>query len=384
MRRLIILSFRKAVKANVPKVDLQAYNVLVAGGFKSGKTRLWKEVMELHYPNEPDAGLLLAFEDGYNSWELDSVIDMHNRDWDFFRKEVVPGLVHEAKEGRVSKVIGIDTVDRMISSAEEWIIKTWNKKYAKRFTSIQEFNENIKDENVYVELKKEIWRQIDTLKKAGYGCVWLAWTKEKETSTIDGLKFNSITLSMSKTGKDIFESQAHLICCLHNDVKVYDKEGNELDENAKTKKGKELASNFHATEVNMYFRPSNYIDIAGGRFTELPDKVPYSAENFMKVFEDAVEGQLKKTKKSVDELKAEQGEQREEAAKDYAEQEETADKAGELVESINDKIAELKKVKKTPLIADKFTELFGAPLGYKESTDVTKLEEALTHANSVK
>ena len=378
------MSFRKAVKPNIPKVDLQAYNVIIAGNFKSGKTRLWKEVMELHYPNEPDAGLLLAWEDGYNSWELDSVIDMHNRDWEFFKKEVVPGLVQEAKEGRVTKVIGIDTADRMISSAEDYMIRTWNKKYAKRYTSIQEFNENIKDENIYVELKKEIWKQIDTLKRGGYGIFALAWTKEKETQTIDGLKFNSITLSMSKTGKDIFASQAHLMCCLHNDVKVFDKEGNELDENAKTKKGKELASNFHATEVNMYFRPSNYIDIAGGRFMDLPDKVPYSAEAFMDVFEKAVEGQLKKTKKSVEELKVEQGEQREEAAKDYAEQEETADKAVELVESINEKITELKKLKKTPLIADKFTELFGAPLGYKESTDVAKLEEALTHAQSVK
>jgi hypothetical protein len=314
------MSFRKNVKKNVPKVDLQAYNVLIAGGYKAGKTRLWKEVIELFFPNEPDAGLLLAFEDGYNTWELDSVVDMHNRDWSFFRKEVVPGLVKEAKEGRVTKVIGVDTVDRMIDSASDWMIEQWNKKYGSNYTSIQELNENIKEDNIYVALKKEIWKQIDILKKAGYGFFWLAWTKEKETTTIDGLKYNSIELMMPKTGKDIFNSQAHLVCCLHSDTKVTDKDGNAIEENAKTKKGKEVASNFHTTEVNMYFRESNYIKIAGGRFTNLPEKVDYSAENFLEVFEEAVKGQLKKTTTSVDELKIEEEKVREEQAKQFAEE----------------------------------------------------------------
>ncbi len=136
------MSFRKRVRKNVPKVDFQAYNVLIAGGFKTGKTRAWKELMELHYPEDPEAGLLMAWEDGYQTWELESIIDM-NEDydpkkykgvdkeaapWEFFRKEVVPDLVEEAKNGRVSKVIGMDTVDRMIDAAGEWIIYKWNKK----------------------------------------------------------------------------------------------------------------------------------------------------------------------------------------------------------------------------------------------------------------
>jgi len=105
------MSFRKRVRKNVPKVDFQAYNVLIAGGFKTGKTRAWKELMELHYPEDPEAGLLMAWEDGYQTWELESIIDM-NEDydpkkykgvdkeaapWEFFRKEVVPDLVEELK-----------------------------------------------------------------------------------------------------------------------------------------------------------------------------------------------------------------------------------------------------------------------------------------------
>jgi hypothetical protein len=373
------VGFRDKVKKNTPKVDLQAYNVLVAGGFKSGKTRLWKEVMEHHF-NDPDAGLLLAFEDGYNTWELDSVVDMHNHDWDFFKKEVVKGLVEEAKEGRVTRVIGVDTADRMIDCASDWLIKDWNKKYGTRYTSIQEFNENIKEDNIYIALKNEIWNQIDKLKQAGYGFFWLAWTKEKETATIDGLKYNSIELMMPKTGKKIFESQAHLICCLHDDVKVLDKEGNELSENEKNKKKKDVASNFHETVVNMYFRPSNYISIAGGRFTELPDKVEYSAENFLEVFENAVKGQLKKTDRTVDELQKEQTEEREEKAKEYAEEE---DKVEELIEKIDDKIKELRQQKKASKAGNKFKTLFGTANGYRQSEDVEALKEGLDFVNTI-
>jgi hypothetical protein len=375
---------QKSVKKNTPKVDLQSYNVLVAGSFKSGKTRLWKEVMELHYPDDPDAGLLLAFEDGYTTWELESYIDMHNKDWDYFKKEVVKNLVEEAKTGSITKVIGIDTVDRLIDMASEWIVKDWNRKYGRNYTSIQEHNENIKDENVYAELKKEIWRQIDILKRAGYGFFWLAWTKEKETTTIDGLKFQSIELMMSKTGKDIFESQAHLITCLFNEVIVTDKDGNEIEENAKTKKGKEIASKFHKTETYMYFRPSSYINIAGGRFTDLPEKVEYSAENFMKVFEEAVEGQLKKTNKTIVELRQEENAERENRAKEYAENVEAeANKPkpptpAELIALIDSEKSRFSDKFLSDVVSPEFKKILGMA-NYRKATDVEALQKAVEY-----
>ncbi|WP_079709779.1 AAA family ATPase [Paraliobacillus ryukyuensis] len=378
------MGFRSSVKKNIPKVDLQDYNVLVAGDYKSGKTRLWKEVMELFFPDDPDAATLFAFEEGYNTWELESVVDMHNKGWEFFRSEVVPDLVQEAKDGRITKVIGVDTVDKLIDSASEWLIKKWNKKYGVQYESIQEHNENINTENVWIALKDEIWTQIDKLKNAGYGFFWLAWTKVKETTTIDGLKYNSVELMMNTTGQKIFKSQADLICCLYGDVVVTDKDGNELDENLKTKKNKEVASNFHETEINMYFRPSNFIEIAGGRFTNLPDKETYSAENFLRVFEEAVKGQLKKTKQSVEDIKKDQAKKREDNTKEFAEQEESKLSSGELVEQIDNEIIRLKKIKKQKELVKEFNKLFGSAMGYKESVDENNLAKALEFAKSIK
>ncbi len=66
--------------------------------------------------------------------------------------------------------------------------------------------------------------------------MFLAWTKEKETTLYDGMKYNSIQLMMPNSGRKVFESQASLICRLHNEVSVLDKQGNELDDNIKDKK----------------------------------------------------------------------------------------------------------------------------------------------------
>ena len=44
---------------------------------------------------------------------------------------------------------------------------------------------------------------------------------------------------MNNTGRKVFESQASLICCLHNETSVLDKHGNELEENLTDKKNRE-------------------------------------------------------------------------------------------------------------------------------------------------
>ncbi|WP_250621467.1 AAA family ATPase [Bacillus subtilis] len=320
------MSFRKKIKNNTPKVELQSIMTLVAGGYKTGKTRLWKEVTELHYSN-PEEALLLSFEDGYETWQLDNIVPLHDEGtdknlwkvWDYFKKTVVPELVQEAKTGRIVKLIGVDTADRAIDACTAWILYDRNKRYGKTFESLQDISESTNGkENGWTALYEELKKPFDTLKNAGYGLMFLAWTKEKETTLYDGMKYNSVQLMMPNSGRKVFESQASLICCLHNEVSVLDKQGNELEDNIKDKKGRDKASNFHDTKVMMYFRPSEYVEIAGGRYTELPEKVEYSAENFLKTFENAVLGQIKKTNRTVHEIKKEEEQLREEKVQEAA------------------------------------------------------------------
>ncbi|KYD05366.1 AAA family ATPase [Bacillus atrophaeus] len=373
------MGFRKKIKNNKPKVELQSIMTLIAGGYKTGKTRLWKEVTELHYL-DPEEALLLSFEDGYETWELDNIVPLHEEGtdkslwkvWDFFKKSVVPDLVEEAKTNRIVKLIGIDTADRAIDACVAWVINDRNKKYGKSFDSLQDISDSTK-ENGWTALYDELKKPFDTLKNAGYGLMSLAWTKEKETTLYDGMKYNSIQLMMNNTGRKVFESQASLICCLHSEVSVLDKQGNELEDNLKDKKGKDRASNFHETKVMMYFRPSEFVDIAGGRYTELPEKVPYSAQNFLDVFENAVKGQLKKTTKTVSELKTEETAAREERTKEYTEKVEND--PVHIMQEIDELVKDLGRDVKEKLVSS-FTEAFGMG-NYKQLKTPEDLSKAL-------
>lgn len=376
------MSFRKKVKSNVPRVALESITTLVVGDIKTGKTRLWKEVTEAHYLNSEES-LLLAFEDGYETWELDEIVPLHAEGtdtelwkvWDFFKKQVVPGLVDEAKNGRIAKLIGVDTVDRAIDACTAWILHDRKRKYGKTFESIQDISESTGGkENGWTALADELKKPFDTLKNAGYGLFYLGWTKEKETTLYDGRKYNSLQLAMANTGKKVFASQASLICCLHNEVNILNKYGEVMEDNAKDKRGRDLATNFHETKTMMYFRPSEFIEIAGGRYTDLPEKVEYSAENFLKVFESAVKGQLKKTTASMEDLKKNEEEQRQEKAEVAAERAELDTDAllGEIQTIIDGMNLDQKKI-----AAEGFEESFGVKNYQQEKDNPKNLKIAL-------
>lgn len=372
--------FRKKIKKNVPRVELQSIITLVAGGYKTGKTRLWKEVTELHY-SDPEEALLLAFEDGYETWELDNIVPLHEEGtdkdlwkvWEFFKKEVVPDLVQEAKTGRIVKLIGVDTADRAIDACSAWVLHNRSKKYGKDFVSLQDISDSTQ-ENGWTALFEELRKPFDTLKNAGYGLFYIGWTKEKETTLHNGLKYNSIQLMMNNTGKKVFESQASLICCLFNETTVYDRSGNELEENVKDKKKRDVASNFHETKTMMYFRPSEFVEIAGGRYTDLPEKEEYSAEGFLKVFENAVNGQLKKTKKTVEEIKVDEEKDRQEKANELADKLEN--NPSDVMDQIAEVISKMTKEQKQDAAVG-FEKAFGVKNYKQEEGNIENLKKAL-------
>lgn len=375
------MSFRKKVIDNRPKVALESITTLIVAGYKGGKTHLYKQLTELHYSN-PDDALLLAFEDGYETWELDNVVPLHAEGtddtlwkvWEFFKKEVTPELVKEAKTGRITKLLGVDTADRAIDACTAWLLNDRSKKYGRKFESLQDISDNSGGkENGWTALYEELKKPFDTLKNAGYGFIHLAWTKEKTTELYDGKKYNSIQLMMNNTARKVFESQASLICCIQNEVKVLDKSGNELEENIKNKKGKELASNFHETEQVMYFRPSGFVECAGGRYENLPEKVPFGGENFLKVFEEAVTGQLKKTTATVEELKVEQEQERDEKAQEVV----TVDEDPKLLfTEIQEAIARLTSAQKSAAAVE-FEKAFGVKNYLQNEGDLEKLKTTM-------
>lgn len=111
-----------------------------------------------------------------------------------------------------------------------------------------------------------------------------------------------------------------------------------------------------------------------GRFTDLPEKVPYGVENFLEVFENAVKGQLKKNTKSITELKSEEDQVREEKAKEFVDKVNEPN-PNEILEEINSLVSDIERDKKLEL-SEKFKEAFGEG-NYKQLKTVEELTKAL-------
>ncbi|MER2059715.1 MAG: hypothetical protein ABTA16_12895, partial [Niallia sp.] len=144
---------------------------------------------------------------------------------------------------------------------------------------------------------------------------------------------------------------------------------------------RDKATNFHETRTMMYFRPSEYIEIAGGRYTNLPDKVEYSAENFLQVFEEAVQGQLKKTTKSVEEIKVDEEKVRQEKVEELTDKLEND--PTEILSQIDEVINGMTREQKT-LAASKFKEKFGVNNYKQEAGNIENLKIALEIVNEIK
>ena len=68
----------------------------------------------------------------------------------------------------------------------------------------------------------------------------------------------------------------------------------------------------------MYFRTDGFVD-AGGRFTNIPARVPYGADEYISAFEQAVKGAINGniSDKEIENRKQSEKKEREESAKKY-------------------------------------------------------------------
>jgi hypothetical protein len=75
------------------------------------------------------------------------------------------------------------------------------------------------------------------------------------------------------------------------------------------------------TSVSMHFRSNGEID-CGGRFTDLPISLPYSAENYIKAFEQGVKSSILKpvTDQDIKKMAETQEKENEAKAEEYSKQ----------------------------------------------------------------
>jgi hypothetical protein len=291
------------LKPNEVKVRLEDFIHMLLGEKKTGKSTMLRDLIYKHYNGDMSKGINFCFEPGANA--LDGLYAPQIEDWDDW-ESWVDELVEDRKK-TTFRLLGIDTIDEFVAMAIEKTLKESKKKDGKKVASINEaFSGYGRGKQFCLGIMRD---SILKLKRSGYGLVFIGHTKLKKkntgSTTSTEEEYMQLSCNLTDDFAGLFENMADMITYLVIDKKVI---GTGDDVKKKTAKN----------SVSMHFRSDGSID-CGGRFKDLPYSLPWSAENYLKAFEQGVKSSILKpvTDEEIKEMAKVQEEKAEEEVEKY-------------------------------------------------------------------
>lgn len=355
-------------KTNEVKVDLANYRHYWRGVKKIGKTTLFKDFILKLY-GDLSYGLLLEIGNEEGQKAIDGVVYDVVPDWSTLN-EIVDDLI-ENKEDNHFKFIAFDTVDELIKIAQKEVIRLDYRKSGER----HEFNACF---GGYGAPREKLTTLIDDimtrLARSSYGLVWIGHTKYKTINEKSGDSYEQLTSNLNTDFDGIFANKADIVMMINAEREIED--GKIVD-----------------TQRYMWFRGDGFVD-AGGRFTDIEQKVEFSVDNYIRVVSDAIKKSITSRKaddKYIAEKTKQEQEEKEvyykehkyelssavafEAASNSNQKEATADS---IIASINEVMRNLSQAdrdKKKAALAS--ASLPATPAAIKKVTDVSVLTKIL-------
>lgn len=294
-----------ARKLNTVGVTLGSYpHYLIMGSRKVGKTTLFADLVMYNY-KDPLKGLLISCgdEEGYKA--IDNLQVEDAKAWDMLEDEdgnrglvqIVDELIDLRGTPEQIEMVCLDTLDELVEIASQQVYEEHRNEKGKYPKSLNDALGGYgAGHRRVVELIKGIIRKLN---QSGMAVFIIAHTKQKEiTDPMTDLKYEIVTNNLDSRFYSPFADTAQMVV---NIVKERNIEG--AGKTTKTIKGKEvevdIAGKQKSIDRYMYFRENTYVD-AGGRFEGLPEKLPLSAENFMKAFKIGVESSKKNNNSASD------------------------------------------------------------------------------------
>lgn len=257
-------------KTNEVKVDLASYRHYWRGVKKAGKTTLFYQLMMKLY-GDPSYGLELSVgnERGYKA--LDGMVYDEAPDWATLM-EITDDLV-ENKVDNNFKFICFDTVDELVEIAKREVVRLDYKKTGER----HEFNACL---GGYARPREKVTELINNLmtrlEDSGYGIIWIGHTKYRTVNEKNGDSYDMLTSNLSSDYDGIFANKADVVMMI--DIE------------------KEIEGGFvQGTQRYMWFRGNGFVD-AGGRFSQIEQKVEFSVDNYIKTVSEAIRAEIKSRK----------------------------------------------------------------------------------------
>lgn len=350
-------------KTNEVKVDLASYRHYWRGVKKAGKTTLFYQLMMKLY-GDPSYGLELSIgnERGYKA--LDGMVYDEAPDWATLM-EIVDDLI-ENKSDNNFKFICFDTVDELVEIAKKEVVRLDYRKTGER----HEFNACL---GGYARPREKVTELINSLmtrvEDSGYGIIWIGHTKYRTVNEKNGDSYDMLTSNLSSDYDGIFANKADIVMMI--DIE------------------KEIEGSFvQGTQRYMWFRGNGFVD-AGGRFSNIEQKVEFSVENYIKTVSDAIRAEIK-SKSVTDTYIAEKAKQEEQEREEYyqANREKLMQdepEVDEYAKNLQDCKELQDKIKATITNLDQDTKKglqtkiksAGLPVQYQKVTDVETLDKIL-------
>jgi hypothetical protein len=351
-------------KTNEVKVDLASYRHYWRGVKKAGKTTLFYQLMMKLY-GDPSFGLELSIgnERGYKA--LDGMVYDEAPDWGTLM-EITEDLI-ENKADNNFKFICFDTVDELVEIAKREVVRLDYRKTGER----HEFNACL---GGYARPREKVTELINNLmtrlEDSGYGIVWIGHTKYRTVNEKNGDSYDMLTSNLSSDYDGIFANKADVVMMI--DIE------------------KEIEGSFvQGTQRYMWFRGDGFVD-AGGRFSQIEQKVEFSVDNYIKTVSDAIRAEIK-SRKADDKYMAEKAKQEQKEREEYYQankeklmnEEPEIDEYEKNVETCNDLKAEIKAAitkadTETKKSLQAQLKAAGLPTKYQNLTDPETLAKILS------
>ena len=312
-------------KKNEIKVNPLAYNLALIGESGIGKTTVIKEYCE---KLAPDAYIFLEIgkEDGADAinginylncpeWDMDYDEDTNSIGFNTFVEDVIDNRSTDWKD---LKVVVVDTCDELFAIAEPEVISMHNKDNPnKRVKSIKAaFGGFQAGEDKAIEI---VLDRLWALKKVGVSFIVIGHTKTRNvTDPITGEDYMQLTTNMTQKYFNAIKTKVHFLGVAAIDREIIkEKTGKK---NIVT--GQDIKKGVVKGETRkITFRDDNFVIDSKSRFSDIVESIPLDSDALIKAITDAIENELKKSGKTMEESRIEQEKKEKEKLKHIAEAE---------------------------------------------------------------
>ena len=305
--------FGKKNKVSLNPLDA---NICLLGLPKIGKTTIMKEIAEKLVG---DNYLFLEMYRENGAKYIEDIIYEDVPDWDTF-VEIIDDIVDNRTTDYADlKVVFLDTLDNALQLAEQESIRLWNKEEpSKRTNAINAaWGGFQRGQDKAMELLQE---QLFRLRSVGVAFSVIGHVRQTTvTDPITNESYQQITSDVSQRYFNQLKKNIDLVGIAYIDRELTKSKVN----------GKEVSTVKSETR-KIKFRDDNYTVDSGSRMGSIANEINFDADEFIEAMRNALEAEVKKGGKSVEDRKVENEKEEAENLKRIAEEEAKAKTQREL------------------------------------------------------